>query len=267
NIVHTYQAGRDSATGKHYLVMEYVDGPSAQALLQGRGPLTVGDAVHLTLDIARALEHAHSRNIVHRDIKPDTILITKAGVEKLTDMGRAKRTDEASDLTVAGQGFGTTAYMPYEQALNAKHADSRSDIYALGATLYHLITGRVPFPGENHLEVVDKKKHGWFPPAGTISEGVPIALDQMLARMMAREPRDRDQPASELIIDLERSRLAAPIPSSADPDLAKNDPLVQAALGSGEPTRLGPDAMGQEDVGWIVHYRNVSGRPLTTRLT
>jgi serine/threonine-protein kinase len=267
NIVHTHQAGRDSATGKHYLVMEYVDGPSAQALLQGRGPLAVGDAIHLTLDIARALEHAHSRNIVHRDIKPDNILITKSGVAKLADMGLAKRTDEASHLTVARQGFGTTAYMPYEQALNAKHADSRSDIYALGATLYHLLTGRVPFPGENHLEVVEKKKQGWFPPAGTVAEGVPLALDQMLSRMMARQPRDRYQTASELIIDLERSHLAAPIPSYADPNLAKNDPLVQAALGSGEPTRLGPDAMAQADVGWIVHYRNVSGRPLTTRLT
>src|SRR5262249_62014613 len=121
------------------------------------------------------------------------ILITKSGVAKLADMGLAKRTDEASHLTVARQGFGTTAYMPYEQALNAKHADSRSDIYALGATLYHLITGRVPFPGENHLEEVDKKKHGWFPPAGTVSEAVPVALDQILARMMARQPRDRYQ--------------------------------------------------------------------------
>ncbi len=267
NIVHTYRAGLDRATGRHYLVMEYVDGPSAQALMAANGPMPVGDAVHLALDIARALEHAHSRNIVHRDIKPDNILLTRSGVAKLADMGLAKRTDEASHLTLARQGFGTTAYMPYEQAINAKQADGRSDIYALGATLYHLLTGKVPFPGENHLEVVDKKNTGWFAPASAAADGVPAALDLMLSRMLAREPRDRYQTASELLIDLERSKLAAPIPTYADPDLARADPLVQAALGGGEPTRIDPMAQPAAEPMWIVCYRNRSGRPMTTRLT
>ena len=154
NIVRTLDVGQDRATAKHYLVLEFVDGPSAHALLDRLGKLAVGDAVHVALDIARALEHAHSRRIVHRDIKPDNILISRAGVCKLVDLGLAKRIDEASHLTAARQGFGTTAYMPYEQAINAKYADGRSDIYALGATLYHLLTGQVPFSGANHLEVL-----------------------------------------------------------------------------------------------------------------
>ena len=221
NIVRTLDYGQDEKTGKHYLVLEFVDGPSAHALLDRLGRLPVGDAVHIALDVARALEHAHSRNIIHRDIKPDNILVTRSGVAKLADLGLAKRTDETSHLTSTRQGFGTTAYMPYEQAVAARSADNRSDIYALGATLYHLVVGAAPFPGDSHLDVVEKKRLGDFPPAGSISPEAPAALDAILARMMARQPRDRYQTASELIVDLERSRLSSPLPTFADPELAK----------------------------------------------
>ncbi|HZY91012.1 MAG TPA: serine/threonine-protein kinase [Gemmataceae bacterium] len=275
NIVRTLNVGQDRATLKHYLVLEFVDGPSAHALLDRFGPLPVGDVVHVGLDVARALEHAHSRNVVHRDIKPDNILITRSGVSKLVDLGLARRTDEASHLTAARQGFGTTHYMPYEQATNAKHADGRSDIYALGATLYHLVTGHVPFPGENHLEVVEKKDFGEFAPASALNPAVPPALDAILGRMLARQPRDRYQTASELIIDLERSRLAAALPSFADPDQARQDPWVQACLASSaEPTRLDPELppgpavtlAGADDV-WQLRFRNRTGRTVKAELT
>jgi serine/threonine protein kinase len=268
NIVRTYTVGQDRATGKYYLVLEYIDGPSAQMLLQQKGPFSVGDAVHLGLNIARGLEHAHSRSIVHRDIKPDNILLTRSGIAKLADLGLAKRVDEASHLTGARQGFGTTAYMPYEQAINARRADGRSDIYALGATLYHLLTGQVPFPGENHLEVVELKKLGQFRPASALNPQIPARLDQILGRMMAREPRDRYQTASELIIDLERSRLAVAVPSFADPDLARKDPYAQLCVSCGEPTRLDPDAPPPSvEPQWLVRYRNRAGRSITTRLS
>ena len=94
NIVRTITVGQDRLTHKHYLVLEYVDGPSSLAVLEQQGPLAVGDAVHIARDVARALEHAHSRNIVHRDIKPDNILITRSGVAKLSDLGLARRIDE-----------------------------------------------------------------------------------------------------------------------------------------------------------------------------
>src|SRR4051794_9115005 len=162
NIVRSFGAGQDQATNKHYLVLEFIDGTTAHALLDRYGRLAVGDAVHIALDVARALEHAHSRNVIHRDIKPDNILITRAGVCKLVDLGLAKRTDDPSHLTATRQGFGTTPYMPYEQAVSAKDADGRSDIYALGATLYHLVTGALPFPADNYLEVVEKKDRGHF---------------------------------------------------------------------------------------------------------
>ena len=92
-----------------------------------------GDAVHVILDIARALEYAHGHRVIHRDIKPSNILLTSTGVAKLSDLGLAKRRDDASNLTNSSQSIGTPYYMPYEQAMNARLADERSDIYALGA--------------------------------------------------------------------------------------------------------------------------------------
>jgi serine/threonine-protein kinase len=266
NIVRIIDRGQDAATSKHYLVLEYVDGPSAQALLERFGRLSVGDAVHIVLDIARALEHAHSRNVVHRDIKPANILLTQSGLAKLADLGLAKRTDETSHLTAARQGFGTPYYMPYEQAMNAKYADGRSDIYALGATLYHLVSGEVPFQGVNHLEIVDKKNIGTFAPARSLNDAVPIALDDILEKMLAREPRDRYQTASELIIDLERSSLSAQVPSFIDRDLAMLDPLVRQRIIS-PAQQTAPDLQVRDDSSlveppqfWYVCYRDRNGQ-------
>ena len=272
NIVRCLNIGQDQATGKHYLIMEYVDGPSVRELLD-RGPMSVGDAVHIVLDVARALEHVHSRSVVHRDIKPDNILTTRSGVAKLADLGLAKRTDETSHLTATRQGFGTTHYMPYEQAINARKADGRSDLYALGATFYHMLTGVVPFVGENHLEVVEKKSRGDFAPAGTLLRTLPPVVDQVLAKMLARNPRDRYQTASELIVDLERSRLTIPIPSFADAECAKNDPWVQSCLTAAEPTRLDletPPLIVQPPPRsdyWLVRFRMKSGKQGKSRLT
>jgi serine/threonine-protein kinase len=275
NIVRNLAAGKDRASGLHYLVLEYVDGPSARELLESQGKLAVGDAVHVALDIARALEHAHSRNVIHRDIKPDNILITRSGVAKLTDLGLAKRTDEASHLTATRQGFGTPYYMPYEQAMNAKYADGRSDIYALGATLYHLLTGQVPFSGANHVEIVEKKNLGSYPPAQSVNAEVPPALEGMLARMLAREPEERYQTASELIIDLERSGLAAVVPSFVDRAVALQDPVVRRQLNApSEPTQLDlnaqPKAAGEDEARpgvWFLRYRDRRGQWCKARTT
>ncbi len=274
NIVRCIRAGQDKATGKHYLVLEYVDGPSAHTLLERMGRMSVGDAVHVILDIARGLEHVHSRNIIHRDIKPDNILITQSGVAKLADLGLAKRMDEVSHLTGLRVGFGTLDYIPYEQAINAKQADARSDIYALGATLYHLVTGEVPFPAKSYMEVAEKKVVGKFTPASAINPDVPPALDRILAKMLAAKPDDRYQMVSALIVDLERAGLAAPVPSFADPALALQDPLVRERLAEpAQPTQLDlqsqlnrkPEDNGRPDI-WFVRFRNREGQWIKTKL-
>ncbi len=237
HLVQTLYSGRDTATGRHFLVMEYVDGPSGQFLLDRTGPLAVRDAVRVILDAAYALEFLHARRLVHRDIKPGNILIATSGVAKLADLGLAKELDEASDLTALHQGFGTSWYMPPEQVLNARFVDGRSDLYALGATLYHLLTGSVPFPGPNHAAVVAAKQRGTFAPAGSLNAAVPVALDAILAKMLAKDPRARYQTASELIAALEGEKLADKLPSFIDVDVAMQDPAARARLtGNGQPT-------------------------------
>jgi serine/threonine-protein kinase len=275
NIVHSYLAAQDPVTSKHFLVLEYVEGESAQTLLDQRGRLSVGDAVQIVLGIARALEHAHSRHIIHRDIKPDNILLTRAGLPKLADLGLAKKLDEASHLTATRQGFGTTPYMPYEQAINARYADERSDIYALGATFYHLVVGIVPFQGANDLEVIEKKKQGDYLPARAHQPTLPENLDRILARMLARDPEDRYPNAAELIRDLETSGLVPEQPALAGEAPAPSDPQVQTSIASTTaPTRVNlelsnlPANAAASPVGtWFVRYRNRDGRLCNGRAT
>lgn len=270
NIVHSYLAAQDPITNKHFLVLEYVEGQSAQTLLDQRGSLRVADAAHIVLGIARALEHAHSRHIIHRDIKPDNILLTRDGLPKLADLGLAKKLDESSHLTATRQGFGTTPYMPYEQAMNARYADERSDLYALGATFYHLVTGVVPFQGANDLEVIEKKKQGDYPLARTHNPALPEKLDRILRRMLARKPEDRYQSATELIRDLEASNLVAKHPSFLDADPELTDPLLQTDLASSNaPTRvsLEPPALPETSSVWFLRYPGQDGRMRKGRAT
>jgi eukaryotic-like serine/threonine-protein kinase len=280
HIVRTYHVGLDQEIGKHYLVLEYIDGLSAFTLLDRHGPLPIGDAVHIALGVAWALEHAHDRRIIHRDIKPDNILLTRTGVAKLADLGLAKNLDERTHLTVTRQGFGTTPYMPYEQALNARYADARSDIYALGATLYHLVTGLVPFTGSHDVDVIEKKMRGHYPPARTVRPDLPPVLEEVLARMLARDPDDRYQTAREVSDALERTGLAVGVPGFVAEASDGENALTQASPNpSNVPTRLNLEVPANFDGAarkagaalarefWLLRYRTSSGRICTGRGT
>jgi serine/threonine-protein kinase len=208
NIIQAYAVGEDQGT--HYVAMEYVRGFNLQKWLAKIGRFEVSDAVTITLASARALAYAHKQEMVHRDVKPDNILITRSGAIKVADFGMVKAFDDDMALTQTGHAVGTPWYMPLEQAKNAKDTDGRCDIYALGCTLYCLLTGGPPFAGTTILEVIRAKEQGTFPPARSVNPDVPERLDLIIAKMTAKLPRYRYQACDELIRDLESLQLATP---------------------------------------------------------
>ncbi|MCI0641049.1 MAG: serine/threonine protein kinase [Gemmataceae bacterium] len=193
----------DVAGGYHYLAMEYVDGGSADDLLREHGKLSLGDALHIALKTAVALQHAHDQGLVHRDIKPDNILLTKKGVVKVADLGLAKATDDDMTLTKTGTGAGTPLFMAPEQARDVKHVDGRVDIYALGCMLYAFLTGDAPFKGETFVELIEAKERGKYTPIRNFNQNVPERLDLIVEKMVAKKPEHRYASCAELIAELE----------------------------------------------------------------
>ncbi|MCA9116591.1 MAG: serine/threonine protein kinase [Planctomycetaceae bacterium] len=206
NVVQVYAA--DSYRGIHYAAIEYIDGQSMQSWMKQLRQLSLGDALHIVLICADALHHAHEKNMIHRDIKPDNILVTSLGVVKVADFGLAKAVDEDVSMTQSGTGLGTPLYMAPEQARNAKHVDLRTDIYALGCTLYYFLTGQLPFTGENTLELITSKEKGTFTSARKLNRDIPERLDLMIDKMMARVPEQRYSSYTELIDHLSGLGLA-----------------------------------------------------------
>jgi serine/threonine protein kinase len=211
NIVRGYAV--DCVDGQHLVVMEFVDGASMQKWMNKLGKLSVGDAVHVVLSTAYALQHAHENTLVHRDIKPDNILMTNQGVVKLADLGLVKASDENLSLTQSGTGFGTPFFMPLEQYRDAKRVDARADIYALGVTLYYFLTGKLPFNGNTLWYVVKAKEAAEFPPARRHNPEVPERLDLVIDKMIQKEAAQRYQTCAQVIEALESLGVASEFPS------------------------------------------------------
>jgi len=207
HIVRGYEFGYDEASDKHFLVLEYVDGPDAMAHLQANGPLSIAAAVKIGISIGQALQAMHSNDLVHRDVKPENILLGPDGSAKLADLGLAKRRVGDMELTTIHQGVGTPHYMPYEQSANAEFVDGRSDLFALGATIYHLLTGRLPFPGDTQEEIVRQKALGSYLPAREFRRDLPPVLDVILSRALARDPNARFANLFEWVAALKATRL------------------------------------------------------------
>jgi len=193
-----------SVGNMHYLVMEYVEGKSIQQELDAGRKFTEKEAVGIVLQIAQAIDHAHRRGLIHRDIKPANILLTSDGIAKLADLGTAREMSDA-ELTRAEQGMtiGTPFYISPEQAAGKSDIDGRADIYSLGATLYHMVTGRPPFPGPGVEAVLDAHLKAPLVPPEQLNPELSPALCRVITMMMAKSRRDRYQTPEGLIIDLE----------------------------------------------------------------
>ncbi|WP_222434898.1 serine/threonine-protein kinase [Blastopirellula retiformator] len=217
NIVQIYDLGEDEGT--HFFSMELVDGQSLGAHLKETGRLDRDVAVGYILQAARGLQFAHERGIVHRDVKPDNLMLNNQGVVKVADLGLVKLPDEEETpnsevdqellkrrsvrSTIANMSMGTPAYMPPEQARDASSVDHRADIYALGCTFYALLTGRPPFDGATALEVITKHLEQPIVRPDAVAKHVPKQLADVTMRMVAKEPDDRAASLVEVIRKLE----------------------------------------------------------------
>ncbi|HWE36127.1 MAG TPA: serine/threonine-protein kinase [Isosphaeraceae bacterium] len=189
NLVRIYDEG--SAGGVCYLIMEYIEGRNAGQLAADLGRLPPAAAASLTRQVALGLEHAHQKGLIHRDVNPWNILVTKDGTAKLADMGLAIDVDDEEVVTRDGATVGTFDYISPEQARHSRNVDTRSDIYSLGCTLYHLLTGRVPFPCPSLPEKLFAHHSTQPDPILPQAPGVPPALEAVALKMMAKAPEDR----------------------------------------------------------------------------
>ncbi|MDP7206530.1 MAG: serine/threonine-protein kinase, partial [Pirellulaceae bacterium] len=191
NIVTAFDAGEQG--GIHYLVMEYVDGPSLNQVIKNHGPLSHEKAVDFVLQAARGLSYSHSCGMIHRDIKPSNLIQDADGTVKILDMGTARiGNDEPMDegLTVEGMIMGTINYMAPEQARDATKADHRSDIYSLGCTLFFLLTGRSLYKGKV-VETLMAHAQQPIPSLREHCDDVPHWLEEVYSKMVAKKPEDR----------------------------------------------------------------------------
>jgi serine/threonine-protein kinase len=203
NIIQGIDVGESA--GVHYFAMEYIDGPTVGELLKRGGALDERRALNIVTQIARALQHAFNHGIIHRDIKPDNIMLTREGVAKLCDLGLAKLPSAEGDAsgTRPGASMGTPYYIAPEQARGEQNVDTRADIYSLGASCYHMVVGEVPFPGQSAADVISKHLTEPVTPPRVKNPLVSGAVDWVVVKMMQKAREDRYQTPTELVRDLD----------------------------------------------------------------
>ncbi|HEX5691783.1 MAG TPA: protein kinase, partial [Roseiflexaceae bacterium] len=202
NILPIYDYGEQD--GFHYFVVQYIQsGVTLQSRLE-EGPIALLDALRVLAHVLDGLQYAHDRGVIHRDIKPSNILMLRPDWPLVADFGIAKLIDESQELTPADQAIGTAAYMAPERA-KVGPVDARSDLYSAGVVLYEMTTGRVPFDAATPLAVLMKHIYDPLPPPRSIKPDLPVVVEQVLSRALAKEPEDRYQSAGEMAAEIRRA--------------------------------------------------------------
>ncbi len=209
NIVQAIDVGE--AGGYHYFVMEYVEGKTIADDLSAGNVFGEQEATEIIIQVCHALQHAHAHGLVHRDVKPKNIMINKQGVVKLADMGLARETtDIEAAQSEEGKAYGTPYYIAPEQIRGRIDIDGRADIYGLGATFYHMVTGSVPFTGDDSAEIMKKHLRERLVPPDHINTALSAGVSEVIEIMMAKRREDRYKNVEELLTDLEALREGRP---------------------------------------------------------
>jgi len=228
NIVQAFDVG--SAGDTYFFVMEYVAGRTVHDDIQEHKRYSEREAVDIIIQVAEALEHAHGKGLIHRDVKPKNVMITREGVVKLADMGLARA---VSDVEAAeaekGKAFGTPYYISPEQIRGEMNIGPPADIYSLGATLYHMVTGSVPYEGKNPSAVMHKHLKGELVPPDHVNPKLSAGIAEVVEMMMARSPKRRYQSATDLLVDLRALKRGEQPPIAHKEVLAADDLASLAA--------------------------------------
>lgn len=209
NIVGAVDVGE--ANGFHYFVMEYVEGQTVFDKLDKGQRYSEKDALNIVIQVCRALAHAHKAGFIHRDVKPKNIMITPDGVAKLADMGLARETSDVEAAQAeAGKAYGTPYYISPEQIRGELDVDQRADIYSLGATFYHMVTGQVPFDAPTPSAVMHKHLKEDLIPPDHLNPSLTAGVGEVIEVSMAKRRRNRYQSAEEMLTDLERVAAGEP---------------------------------------------------------
>lgn len=211
HIVQGIDAG--AVNGVHYFVMEFMNGPTVRSLIDHQGPLSCPSALSLTRTITDALEHAHKMDLVHRNVKPGNMMLNGDGVVKLCDLGMASVVSSRERENV---DLGTPHYVSPEQALRSDDLNIQTDIYSLGASLYHMLTGEVPYPGENTKEVMRKHVQASLTPPSAEREDISDQLDDLVLTMMSKDRDQRHQGPGELKDHIDKVRSSEDKTSASD---------------------------------------------------
>ncbi|KAB8192827.1 Stk1 family PASTA domain-containing Ser/Thr kinase [Nonomuraea phyllanthi] len=236
NVVHVFDQGTDNDIV--YLSMEYVPGRTLRDILRERGPLPAREALEIMIPVLAALGAAHQAGMVHRDVKPENVLMTEDGRVKVVDFGLA-RAIEATNQTRTGVLIGTVGYMAPEQ-VTLGAADVRSDVYAAGIMLFELVTGRQPYDGQTPMAVAYRHVHDTVPPPSSLVAEVPQLIDTLVAQATAREPADRPADATAmLVVAVDTHRM---LPRTTDPSAPRPQSPMTSAASSMPHSPMGPGA-------------------------